>query len=121
MSRFLFTLWVGGGTIPPELSIARALLARGHEVRVLADAALAADVRAAGAEHVPWATAPQRTRDDVRDAVVPDWEARSPLGAFSMLRERLLFGPAARYAADTRAELDRWPADAVAASFALLG
>ena len=34
------------------MSVARALVERGHDVRVLADPVLRADVEAAGAEHV---------------------------------------------------------------------
>jgi MGT family glycosyltransferase len=119
--RFLFTMWDGGGTVPPELSVARALLARGHEVRVLADRALRDEVEAAGAEHVEWATAPQRTSADVLDCVVKEWNARTPIGSFAMLRDGLVCAPAARFAADTRAELERRPADVAVVSAMLLG
>ena len=40
------------GHTPPMMSVARALVERGHDVRVLADPLLRADVEAAGAEHV---------------------------------------------------------------------
>ena len=59
--RFLFATWDGGGNLPPQLSIARALLERGHDVRVIADPVLASEVRAAGAEHVAWTRGPHRT------------------------------------------------------------
>ena len=119
--RFLFAMWEGGGTGPPELSLASALLARGHEVRVLGDPVLADDVRAAGAEFVPWTTAPHRADRDPASDLVREWEARSPLGAFARLRDALVAGPAGLFASDLRAELDREPADAVVASLALLG
>ena len=118
---FLFTMWDGGGTVPPELSVARALLARGHDVRILADRALRDEVEASGAEHIEWATAPQRTSPDVRDCVVKEWDARTPFGAFAKLRDGLVCAPAARFAADTRAELDRRPADVAVVSAMLLG
>ena len=35
--RFLMPMWEGGGNIPPELGVARRLVARGHQVHVLAD------------------------------------------------------------------------------------
>ena len=119
--RFLFAMWEGGGTVPPELSIASALLARGHEVRVIGDPVLADEVQASGAQFVPWTTAPHRLTRDPAGDLVKDWEARSPVDAFRRIRDGLVAGPADRFAADLRAELDREPADAVAASFALLG
>ena len=59
-SRFLFITWDGGGNIPPELAIARRLVARGHGVRFLCDPTLEAEVCAAGCEMTPWTTAPHR-------------------------------------------------------------
>ena len=49
MSKFLFVLWEGGGNVPPQLGIARRLVERGHEVRVLTEPCLASAVAAAGA------------------------------------------------------------------------
>jgi len=108
---FLLTLWDGGGAVPPPLAIARALLARGHRVRVIADAALADEVTATGAEHRPWVTGPQRTDPSPLASVVREWEARTPLGAFARARDGLFVGPAGAYAADVLAELRREPAD----------
>jgi UDP:flavonoid glycosyltransferase YjiC (YdhE family) len=55
MSRhYLFTLWDGAGTVPPELSVARALIQRGHRVTVLGDPTIEAEARAAGADFRPW-------------------------------------------------------------------
>jgi hypothetical protein len=34
--QFLFVLWDGGGTVPPELALARRVAARGHSVHILA-------------------------------------------------------------------------------------
>ena len=48
MSRILITLWDGGGNSPPVLSVARALVDRGHDVRVLADQSLGNAVGARG-------------------------------------------------------------------------
>ena len=61
----------------------RALVSAGHDVRVLADEVLAPDVTATGAEHIAWTTAPQRPGLAPQDAVVRDWDARSPLQAFA--------------------------------------
>ena len=45
--RFLFVLWEGGGNVPPQLGLAAGLVDRGHDVRVLTEDCLAADVAAA--------------------------------------------------------------------------
>ncbi len=120
--RFLFTAWDGGGALPPLLSMAHGLLARGHDVRVLGDPVLEDEIVNAGAVFRPWTTAPHRTsRADPSTEVVRDWEARTPLGAFARMRDRLLCGPAAAYARDTLAELDREPTDVVVAEHLLAG
>jgi hypothetical protein len=121
MSRFLFALADGGGTVPADTSVIRALVERGHDVRVLADAVLAADVATTGAEHIPWTTAPQRPGLGPKEMVIRDWDARTPLGAFAAARDGLMIGPAALFAADVRAELARRPADVVVANLFLFG
>ena len=45
---FLFVLWAGGGNVPPQLALARRLVARGHRVQMLAPAVLRDVVEAAG-------------------------------------------------------------------------
>jgi MGT family glycosyltransferase len=119
--RYLFATIDGGGSVPPDMSVARALVARGHDVRVLADAVLAPDVEATGAEHVPWERAPQRPDLDPQSVVIRDWDAKSPFEAFGRMRDAVMTGPAALFAADVRAELKRRPADVVVGSFFLLG
>lgn len=119
--RFLFAITDGGGTVPADTSVVRALVRAGHDVRVLADAVLAPDVASAGAEHVAWATAPQRPDLAPESAVIRDWEAKTPLGAFAAARDGLMTGPAALFAADVRAELGRRPADVVVCNLFLFG
>ena len=119
--KYLLAIWDGGGATPPNLGIARLLVSRGHEVVVYGDPTLAADVTATGATHRTWPTAPQRLSTALEDDVLKDWEARTPIGAFSRLRDRLIVGPAARYAADVIAALDAEPFDAVLADSVLLG
>ncbi len=121
-AEFLLATWDGGGHAAPMLSIARALLARGHGVRVLADPILRPDVEASGAEFVPWTRAPHRTDESERVGVVfRDWEARSPAGAAARARDGLICGPAAAVAADCRAELRRRPAAVVVSDHMLPG
>ena len=42
MTDLLMTTWDGSGTTPPLMSVARALVERGHSLRVLADPVAAA-------------------------------------------------------------------------------
>jgi MGT family glycosyltransferase len=119
--RFLFAIIDGGGTVPADTSIIRALVARGHDVRVLADRVLAPDVESTGAEHIPWERAPQRPDLDPKSVIIKDWDARSPFEAFARVRDDVMVGPAGLFAADVRAELRRRPADAVVANFFVFG
>lgn len=121
MSDYLFTLWDGGGAVPPVLSVAGALVGRGHDVRVLADPVLRDEVEAVGARHVPWTTAPHRTVRTIDTEIIRDWEARTSVGGLLLARDRLSVGPADRFARDTRAEIDRRPPDAVVNEMLVLG
>jgi MGT family glycosyltransferase len=117
--RFLFVLWEGGGNVPLQLALATGLVERGHDVRVLTEDCLAADVGAAGCRFEPFVEAPNRasrTEDLVRDS-----QARTPLGAFARARDRVVMGPAAAYAHDTRAALEREAVDALASDYLLFG
>jgi MGT family glycosyltransferase len=117
--RFLFVLWDGGGNVPLQLALAKGLVERGHDVRVLTEDCLAADVAAAGCRFEPFAEAPNRasrTEDLVRDS-----QARTPLGAFARARDRVVMGPAAAYARDTREALEREEVDAMASDYMLFG
>ena len=119
--HYLFAIWDGGGTVPVELGVARRLIARGHSVTVLADPVLVPDVAAAHAEFRPWQQAPHRDTAALSDDVLKDWECRNPIELFGRVRDRIITGPAAAYAADVRSALDERPADAVIANGALLG
>lgn len=121
VKRYLFAIVDGGGTVPADTSVIRAVVGRGHDVRVLADRVLAPDVEATGAEHVPWTRAPQRPDLDPRSVVIEDWDAKSPFEAFARVRDGVLVGPADLFAADVRTELQRRPADAVAANLFVFG
>jgi MGT family glycosyltransferase len=119
--RYLLAIWDGGGATPPNLGIARLLVSRGHEVVVYGDPTLAADVIATGAVHRTWPSAPQRASTSPEDDVLKDWEARTPIGAFLRVRDRLISGPAARFATDIVTALDAESFDAVLADGVLLG
>jgi MGT family glycosyltransferase len=107
VADLLMATWDGAGTTPPLMSVAGALVERGHRLRVLADPILRPDVEAAGAEHVSWSTAPHRIRPGRDGDFVRDWEAADPATNFGFMRDRLAVGPAESFARDVRAEIDR--------------
>jgi MGT family glycosyltransferase len=121
VSSFLFCAWDGGGAVFPTLSLARALAERGHDVRVLGDAVLRAEIEAIGARPITWTRAPHRTVRTVESDLFRDWEARTPAGAFARIRDRLMFGRAADVARDVLDELERRPADVVVSEPMLAG
>ena len=113
MPDFLFATFDGGGHATPALSVARGLIARGHTVRMLADEVLRAEVEAAGVTWVGWDRAPHD---------VPKTAASlPPLKEFARVRDATVCGPAAAYAADTRAEIERDRPDCVVADLMLPG
>jgi MGT family glycosyltransferase len=119
--RYLFAIIDGGGTVPTDTSVIRAMVERGHEVRVLADRVLAPDVEPTGAEHVPWERAPQRANLDPQSVIMKDWDTSTPFQAFARVRDGAMVGPAGLFAADVRAELQRRPADVVVGNFFVFG
>lgn len=121
MTRYLLTTWEGGGCVPPELGVARRLIARGHQVRVLADPAVEAAARASGCEFSPWVTAPHRTSLAPEDDLLRDWEFKNVLTVFRRALDLFLCGPADRFAADTLDVLARHPADVMLSDHMILG
>ncbi len=117
MTELLMAAWDGAGAVPPLMSVARALVERGHNLRVLGDPVLLSDVEAAGAEHIAWTRAPHRKTRSRESLFINDW---TPEG-FAAMRDNLAIGPAAAFAADVRDELERRPADAVLTELLLFG
>ena len=119
MADILMTTWDGAGTTPPLMSVARALVGRGHSVRVLADPVLRPEIEATGAEHVSWTRAPHRSTLGLDSLFVRDWEP-GPSG-FAVMRDELAVGPAAAFAADVREELAARRPDCVLTELLLFG
>lgn len=121
MTRYLLATWEGGGNVPPELGLARRLIARGHQVRVLADPVTEAAARAAGCEFSPWVAAPHRTTMRPEDDVIKDWEFQNILKLFAHTLDVFVCGPADRFAADVLAVHARHPVDVVLTDFITIG
>ncbi len=105
--------------MPLQLGLAKGLVERGHDVRVLTEDCIADDVAAAGCRFEPFTEAPNRASRS--EDLIRDWEAHTPLGAFARARDRLVMGPAAAYARDARAALEREPVDGLACDYMLFG
>jgi MGT family glycosyltransferase len=117
---YLATLVDGGGTVSPELGAVDRLTRRGNRVVVLAEDTMAAEVRAAGGEFVPWSQAPNRASRRPEDDPYRDWECKNPRQLFERLMEKQFVGPAPAYAADTsRAVAEHRPEAVISSIFAV--
>ena len=119
--RFLFVMWEGGGNVPMQLGLARKLVARGHEVRVLSEPSIEEDVRATGAVFASFTNAPHRSDRSRESAFFRDFDAKTPIGAFAAARDHVMLGPAKVYAIDTAAEIEQFEPAVLAADWMLLG
>lgn len=119
--RVLLATWEGGGVIPPEMGLARRLIARGHDVHVIADPAVAKAAREAGCGFSPWVRAPHKSSLAPEEDILRDWEFKNPLKFFAHALEVFLCGPQDRFAADALEAIDRHRADLVLADFFILG
>jgi MGT family glycosyltransferase len=119
--RFLFAMWEGGGNVPPELGVARRLVARGHEVHVLGDPTIGPSATGAGCTFSPWRLAPHRTALDRAQDPIKDWETKNPLVMLSRARDQFIAGPAAAFAADTSAAIAAFRPNVVVADAFLFG
>jgi len=111
--RVLLAMWEGGGTIPPELTIARKLIARGHDVRVLGDPTIERSARTAGCGFSPWVTAPHRTNLDPSTDILRDWEFKNPFALLRHGMKAFFCGPAGRFADDTARVMQEYRPDVV--------
>lgn len=122
MSRhFLFAMWEGGGNVPPLLGVARALIARGHQVTVLGDPTIHEEAERAGCRFTPWRTAPHRTALTIDQDLFRDWETKSPLEGLRNYRDKFIAGPAGRYTADTLEAIDAVKPDVVVSEYTIFG
>jgi len=95
---FLFATWQGGGNVMPELALAKRLARRGHDVRVLGPASMAA-----------------RSSSDfelVGGDVVPEWQAQRGIYLEEQLDEFIRYVCGPEWHDAVASELRRRPPDA---------
>jgi UDP:flavonoid glycosyltransferase YjiC (YdhE family) len=110
-----------GGNVPAQISIARRLAARGHEVSVLSDRGAEGEAVAAGCRFFSFVYAPHNHMRD-RDAdVVRDWESSFPPAQVRRVGERIMFGPASAYARDVLEAVERLQPDSIAVDCMIFG
>ena len=119
--KFLICTWEGGGSVGPALTVARKLVERGHEVRVISDQCNRPETEAAGATFVRWTRAPSRPARSRETDNLGDWQLDTPQAQIRHVLERIWTGPALAYAEDLIEELRRRPADLVVTSEMLFG
>ncbi|MGW9629620.1 glycosyltransferase [Agromyces sp. NPDC055520] len=110
---YLFVLTDAGGTVPPEVGVARRLVDRDHRVTVLADDPLEEATLSAGATFRP-----------TTGRVTPpfdDWAIRTPPGIARGMAEHMITGPAPVQAADTAKAIGELRPDLVVVSSFAVG
>ena len=112
--KILVAGWDSGGGVEAVQTVVRRSVARGHQVRVLGTAGLRDRFEQAGAAFRVYRYAPDNDMRRPETDLVKEWQARTPLGAFARVRDKVMFGPARQFCRDIIEELDREPADVVA-------
>ena len=118
--RYLFVVWDGGGTLPPELGLARRLVERGHQVHVLGENPVEPDAIAAGCTFSGFVRGPNRKSRSADDDPFQDWTG-SPIAAFKRVRDKLVCGPALEFAQDVLEQISKHRAEAVVTDLMILG
>lgn len=101
MRRFLLVTLDAAGNWPPEIALVRALVERGHHVRVLSNRVHAAQIAAAGAEFLPYEVALERDPTIRRD--------ETPQAEMARFLEDVFMNP--RFGQAMLAEVKRDPPD----------
>lgn len=120
MSRYLMVLWSGGGSVPPQLAVAKRLLRAGHEVSILAPSSLAATVEACGARFEPYRRAPEHDATDPELDLLRDWEVRGP-AAPARMRDNVMYGTAESICEDVLGLVATQRPDVLVTDYLLLG
>jgi UDP:flavonoid glycosyltransferase YjiC (YdhE family) len=88
-------------------ALAARLIERGHGVRVIGPRCRRESYENLGARFEAYQHAPEHDSRAPETDIIKDWEARTPMGAFARLRDNLMFGPAAAFAHEVVAAVDR--------------
>lgn len=118
---FLFATFEGGGNVSPMIAIAARLVRRGHLVRLMSDQCNRAEAERVGIEFIPWVTAPSRVDKMPATDFIRDWDAATPDVGFVWVRDRLMCGPALRYANDVVAAIQSRAPDLIVSNELLMG
>ncbi len=122
MAHYVFTLWDGGGSLPPELAVIQKVVGAGHRVTVLIDPIAESEARAAGAHDVGvWRDAPHHATRQADDDYIRDWTIRSPARMLTNLMDTLMVRPAPAFADEALCTIDAVEPDIVVTSFPLFG
>lgn len=119
--RALFTTYEGGGHVPPALTVARRLQDRGWTVLFVSDEATRAAADREGLPFQAWTRAPNRAAQAQADDPLEDWRARAPWSVVRAVCDAVITGPAADYAADTKALIEQFRPDVIVSMELLFG
>ncbi|PQZ88130.1 glycosyl transferase [Arthrobacter sp. MYb227] len=111
--NYLFALTHGGGANPPELGVVSRLVARGHDVLVLADASMETGVVVTGAKFTRWSGEPL--------GEIQDWKKVGPRQKARMTVEHMFTARAADQLLDTLTALESEIPHQVVTSFNAFG
>lgn len=114
MSRILVTAMPFTGHVVPLLTVAEALVSRGHEVRFYTGSAFRSRVEATGARLVPWTAAPDFDENDMA-ATFPRLVGRKGMGQMLINVVDCFIRTSPAQVDDLTAEWEREPWDALAA------
>lgn len=113
MAKLLLTAMPFTGHVTPMLSVAAALVARGHDVRFYTGSAFRPGVEASGARHVPWTKAPEFDENDLA-ATFPRLVGKKGLGQLLINVQDVFIKTAPAQLEDLTAECEREPWEALA-------
>lgn len=120
MGRFMLTPMPFTGHVVPALAVGRALVERGHDVRVYTGAAFRARVEASGARFVPWTQAPDFDENNL-PATFPRLVGKKGVAQTLVNIADLFIGTSPAQVADLRAEWEREPWEVLASDDVSLG
>ncbi|WP_158835355.1 glycosyltransferase [Streptomyces sp. NRRL S-350] len=99
-TRVLFVLWDGGGNVSTSLLFVRDLIARGATVTVLGNPSVKDRTEAAGAAFREFRRSPVHDPRTPEGDLLKIGEATSPAEAARLIRDRVMYGPAAEMCQD---------------------